>query len=311
MHYGQTTEKPRRTYAPKGPDMTEIIRSLADLSGRYDALFCDLWGCLHNGITPFPAAVAALQGFRAGGGKVILLTNAPRPKSSVIKQLYAMGLPRDTWDDVATSGDAAQAAMLSGAVGTQVHHIGAPKDEPFFTAFEEDLASLAAATTITRVPLDQATGIVCTGLADDLTETPEDYRAQLLYAKAKGLKMLCANPDLIVDMGEQRLYCAGALAQAYEAMGGEALYYGKPHPPVYDLARRRLGLDDPQILCVGDGINTDVQGGLAEGLDTLFVTGGIAAPEFGLDSDNPNKDLLEAWLEKHMLSPTFSIGHLR
>ena len=291
--------------------MTQIIRSLSDLAGQYDALFCDLWGCLHNGITPFPAAVAALQSFRAGGGRVILVTNAPRPKSSVVKQLDAMGLPRDTWDDVATSGDASQLAMLSGAVGTRVHHIGAPKDEPFFTAFEDDLRDLAAPTTITRVPLDQAQGIVCTGLADDLTETPDDYRAQLLLGKTMGLKMLCANPDLIVDMGERRLYCAGALAAEYQQMGGEALYYGKPHPPIYDLARRRLGLDDPRILCVGDGIGTDVQGGVAEGLDTLFITGGIAAKEFGADSANPDKGLLDTYLQNQQLSASWAIGHLR
>ncbi|PJF07908.1 TIGR01459 family HAD-type hydrolase [Pseudorhodobacter sp. MZDSW-24AT] len=291
--------------------MTQIIRSLADLSGRYDALFCDLWGCLHNGVTPFPAAVAALQAFRAQGGKVILVTNAPRPKSSIVKQLDAMGLPRDTWDDVASSGDATQAAMLSGAAGSQVYHIGAPKDEPFFTDFEDDLAALAATSTITRVPLDQATGVICTGLADDLTETPEDYRAKLLMAKAKGLKMLCANPDIIVDMGERRLYCAGALAKAYEDMGGEALYYGKPHPPIYDLARKRLGMEEARILCVGDGIHTDVQGGVGEGLDTLFVTGGIAAHEFGPDVENPDAALLHPWLEGHQLSATYAIGFLR
>jgi ribonucleotide monophosphatase NagD (HAD superfamily) len=124
--------------------MTEIIRSLADLTGRYDAVFCDLWGCLHNGQTAFPAAVAALQGFRSTGGKVVLLTNAPRPKSSVVKQLDGLGVPRDAWDIVVTSGDAAQMGMLSGAVGRRVHHIGALKDEPFFTDFAEDLAAYAA-----------------------------------------------------------------------------------------------------------------------------------------------------------------------
>lgn len=291
--------------------MTELIRSLSQIAERYDALFCDLWGCLHNGVTPFPAAVSALQGFRAGGGKVILVTNAPRPKSSVVAQLDSMGLPRDAWDDVATSGDATQAAMLSGAAGPRIHHIGAPKDEPFFTDFEDDLAGLAAKADIARVPLDQATGIVCTGLADDLTQTPEDYRGQLLLAKTKGLKMLCANPDIIVDMGEKRLFCAGALAQAYVQMGGEALYYGKPHPPIYDLARRRLGLDEARILCVGDGIHTDVQGGIGEGLDTLFITGGIAAQEFGQDVANPDKALLENWLSGHQLSATYAIGYLR
>lgn len=296
--------------------MTEIIAKLADVSAGYDAVFCDLWGCLHNGVAPFPEAVAALQGFRAQGGKVILLTNAPRPKSSVIKQLDAMGVPRDAWDDVVTSGDAAQYAMVTGAVGQKVYFIGADKDEPFFSDLSNDLQATAAQNPpIERVPLDQAEGIVCTGLVDDKTETPDDYRAILAAAKNRDLPMLCANPDIVVHMGDNLLYCAGALAQAYESRGGKALYFGKPHPPIYDLARRRLDLlgakRDAQILCIGDGINTDVQGATGESLDALFVTGGIAFDQFGPDSLNPNKDLLEEWLQKEMLSPTFSISKLR
>ncbi|MCU0904709.1 MAG: TIGR01459 family HAD-type hydrolase [Tabrizicola sp.] len=296
--------------------MTEIIRSLADLTGRYDAVFCDLWGCLHNGRAAYPAAVAALQGFRATGGKVVLLTNAPRPKSSVIKQLDALGVPRDAWDIVVTSGDAAQMGMLSGAVGRRVHHIGAPKDEPFFTDFAEDLAAYARTQpAIERVALKDATGIVCTGLADDLTETPDDYRAALLLGKTLGLPMLCANPDIVVDMGDRRLYCAGALAQAYEQLGGRTLYFGKPHPPIYDLARRRLSEagapSDPQILCIGDGISTDIQGGIGEGLDTLFITGGLEAERFGTDVDAPDPQLLADWLDGRELSPSFAMGRLR
>lgn len=295
--------------------MTEIIRALADLTGRYDAVFCDLWGCLHNGKAAYPAAVAALQGFRATGGKVVLLTNAPRPKSSVIDQLDGLGVPRDAYDLVVTSGDAAQMGMLSGAVGRRVHHIGAPKDEVFFTDFAEDLAAYAATQPpITRVPLRDAEGIVCTGLRDDLTETPDDYRASLLLGKTLGLPMLCANPDIIVDMGDKRLYCAGALAKAYEDMGGTALYFGKPHPPIYDLARRRLaqtGLTDAQILCIGDGIFTDIQGGIGEGLDTLFITGGLEADRFGPDVENPDPARLDAWLGAKELSPTFAMGRLR
>jgi HAD superfamily hydrolase (TIGR01459 family) len=168
---------------------------------------------------------------------------------------------------------------------------------------------------ITRVPLDQAEGVVCTGLADDLTETPEDYRATLLGAKARGLTLLCANPDIIVDYGDKRLFCAGAIAQAYETMGGTALYFGKPHPPIYDLARRRLcamtGRYEANILAIGDGIATDVQGGIGEGIDTLFVTGGIAAAEFGPDSANPDAGRLQAWLDAQQLSPSYAIGHLR
>ncbi|HSF63763.1 MAG TPA: TIGR01459 family HAD-type hydrolase [Paracoccaceae bacterium] len=297
--------------------MTQIVASLAALPRRYGALFCDLWGCLHNGVAPFPAAVAALQAFRAGGGRVILLTNAPRPKSSVVKQLERLGVPRDCWDDIATSGDAAQAALFSGAVGDRVFHIGPPKDNAFFTDIADDLGvSPDALARITRVPLDQAQGIVCTGPFDDLTETPDDYRARFLMAKTMGLKLLCANPDLVVDLGEQRLYCAGALAALYEEMGGTSLYYGKPHPPVYDLARNRLArldptLTDADILCVGDGIGTDVQGALAEGLDSLFITGGLSAAEFGPDTNNPDPALLHAWIARDGRDATWSMGHLR
>ncbi len=296
--------------------MTEIIRSLSDLSGRYDAVFCDLWGCLHNGQTAFPAAVAALQGFRKTGGKVVLLTNSPRPESSVIKQLDGFGAPRDCWDLVVTSGDAAQMGMLSGAVGHKVHHIGAPRDEVFFTDFANDLAAYAKTQpAIERVELKNATGIVCTGLRDDTTETPEDYRATLLLGKTLGLPMLCANPDIVVDLGDKRLYCAGALAQAYEEMGGTTLYFGKPHPPIYDLARRRLveqaGLTDPQVLCIGDGIFTDIQGGAGEGLDTLFITGGLEAETFGPDVEAPDHVLLLPWLTEKQLTPNFAMGRLR
>ena len=292
--------------------MTEIIARLADLGSRYDAVFCDLWGCLHNGKAPFPAAVAALQGFRSQGGKVVLLTNAPRPNTSVINQLDAMAVPRDAWDLVVTSGDATQYAMLAGMGGQRLYFIGAPKDEAFFTLLPDDAPD---APPITRVPLSQAQGIICTGLTDDLTQTPDDYRAELLQCKINGLPMLCANPDVIVDFGDKRLYCAGALAEAYAAMGGTVHYFGKPHPPIYDLARRRLsaltGRNETTILTIGDGITTDVQGGMAEDLDTLFVTGGIAATAFGPDPANPDAALLETWLAGHALSPTFSIGHLR
>ncbi len=296
--------------------MTEIIASLADLKARYDAVFCDLWGCLHNGKTPFPAAVAALQTFRAGGGRVVLVTNAPRSKISVIRQLDGMGLPRDAWDEVVTSGDATQYAMLTGAVGRRLFFIGAPKDEAFFSTFADDLADLAASQPpITRVPLDQAEGIICTGLTDDLTQTPADHRATLLQCKIHGLPMLCANPDVIVDFGDKRLYCAGALAADYAVLGGTVFYFGKPHPPIYDLARRRLaaltGGKDMAILAIGDGITTDVQGGMSEDIDTLFVTGGIAASEFGPDPANPDKTLLDQWLNEKSVSPTFAIGHLR
>ncbi len=296
--------------------MTQLIRSLSEISASYDTLFCDLWGCLHDGRRPFPEAVAALQAFRAGGGVVLLLTNAPRPKPSVIAQLDKLGVPRDCYDEVVSSGDAAQYALLTGAVGRRVHHVGPEKDLTFFTEVADDLrAATAAEPPVTLVPLTEAEGLVVTGLVDDQTETPDDYRATLLYAKTNRLPLLCANPDIIVDFGNTRLWCAGAIAEAYDAMGGQSLYFGKPHPPIYDLARRRLAAlpraaAEPRVLCIGDGIATDVQGAAGEGLDALFVTGGIAAHEFGQDPLSPDPARLIAWLEAQQMSPAYAIARL-
>jgi len=297
--------------------MPRMIAALAEVSDQYDVLLCDLWGCLHDGQRPFPAAVAALRAFRATGGTVLLLTNAPRPKPSVKAQLDGIGVPIDCYDDIVSSGDAAQYGLISGAVGRKVHHIGPQKDAVFFTDLSDDLRRLAAdEPPVSLVPLDQAEGIVCTGLFDDLTETPDDYRATLLYAKTQGLKLLCANPDIVVDLGATRLFCAGAIAQEYDRMGGQSLYFGKPHPPIYDLARRRLAalpgaVDEPRLLAIGDGVTTDVQGALSEGIDVVFVAGGIAADHFGADAENPDPALLQAWLNERQLTVTYSIGRLR
>lgn len=294
--------------------MTDLIQSLDQIAGQYEALYCDLWGCLHNGRAPFPAAVSALQGFRQQGGTVLLLTNAPRPASYVAAQLQRLGVPRDTYDLIVSSGDAAQYAMLTGAVGRKVYHIGPEKDGGFFTEFP---AELSGEPPVTRVPLAEAEGIVCTGPFDEMTETPEDYRATFLYAKTKGLKMLCANPDLIVDFGDRRIYCAGALAALYEEMGGEALYFGKPHPPIYDLARLRLTaakgreIESAAILAIGDGYNTDIEGAVGEGIDAAFVTGGIAADAFGADADAPDIGSLNAWLAQQPFVPRYAIAKLR
>lgn len=293
--------------------MTDIIASLATIAGRYDALFCDLWGCLHNGHAPYPAAVAALQAFRRTGGRVVLLTNAPRPARFVIATLDRMGVPRDAWDLVVSSGDAAQYAMLHGAVGHRVWHLGPAKDDGFFTDYPPEFAG----DHIERVALEEAEGIVCTGPFDELAEVPEDYRARLLHAREKGLKFLCANPDLVVDYGDRRIYCAGALAALYSDMGGESLYFGKPHPPIYDLARRELAAltgREPEaagILAIGDGIGTDILGAAGEGIDALFVTGGLAAEEFGADFENPDPARLRAWLAARQMAPAYSIGRLR
>lgn len=288
--------------------MTQIITRLNEISEQYDALFVDLWGCLHDGLQPFPDAVAALQEFRTKGGLVLLLTNSPRPRPSVISQLDQIGVPHDAYDEIASSGDASQAGMIAGLAGNRVYHLGPSKDDSFFTDFDDGVD----ASHISRVPLEEAEGIICTGLFDDATETPEDYRATLLYAKQKGLKLLCTNPDIQVDYGDRRIYCAGAVAALYTEMGGESIFFGKPHPPIYDLARRRLDAlkptSDDNILCIGDGIRTDIQGGLADGLDTLFITGGLAADELG---NNPERGVLQAYFERHQISPTAVTSTLR
>jgi len=290
--------------------MTQIITALSEISARYDALFVDLWGCVHDGVKALPEAVAALQEYRRGGGKVVLVTNSPRPRASVEVQLDGFGVARDSWDVIATSGDSARAAMYQGVVGSRVYYMGEDEETGFF----EPLKIQQNPVEIVQVPLDEAEGIVCLGPFDPM-ENPEVLRPQLLLAKQKGLKLLCANPDIVVDRGERREWCAGAVAALYTDMGGESLYFGKPHPPIYDLARRRLaalGSDVPTegILCIGDGIHTDVAGALGEDYDSLFITGGLAAEETKTDGQ-PDRDALQAYLAREQRAPTFVIGKLR
>ncbi len=288
----------------------QIIERLDQVGANYDALFVDLWGCLHNGITAYPDAVEALRSYRAGGGTVCLVTNSPKPRAGVEDQLVRMNVPDDCWDTIATSGDSARAAMLAGLVGEKIWFVGEPRDQVFF----EKMNLMPDAVDITQVPLDQAEGIVCTGPFDPFAD-PADLRPQLLMAKQMGLKLLCANPDIIVDRGESREWCAGAVAALYTEMGGESLYFGKPHPPIYDLARRRLAElgkapEASRILAIGDGITTDIQGAMGEDIDSLFITGGLAAAETATRTD-PDPAKLDAYLADKMIAPTFSIGFLR
>lgn len=291
--------------------MAQTISSLSEISDRYDILYCDLWGCLHNGLEPFPNAVSALQKFRANGGYVMILTNSPRPAPSVRSQLDQISVPNDTYDGITSSGDASLLALASGLVGQKIYHIGPDKDLCFF----DELPDIPNGDKIERVSLEQAEGIVCTGLIDDQIDTPEDYRATLLFAKQKGIKLLCTNPDIQVDFGDRRIYCAGSIAALFTEMGGESLYFGKPHPPIYDLARNRIAevrsFQEDRVLCVGDGINTDIQGGLGDGMDTLFITGGLAAEEFGNDPANPNPDKLVDFFSQTKITPDFVMPILR
>lgn len=291
--------------------MPRIVSSLAEVSDTYDALFVDLWGCVHDGVAALPDAVAALQAYRARGGKVVFLTNSPRPRASVEIQLDGFGVARDAWDTIATSGDSARAAMFRGVVGDNIYFMGTEDEK---TAFLRPIGVVKDARSITAVPLAQAEGIVCCGPLDSLAD-PAVNRPTFLAAKTRGLKLLCANPDIVVDRGGRREWCAGALAALYTEMGGESLYFGKPHPPIYDLARRRLaeidsGISDDRILAIGDGIHTDIQGAVGEDIDSLFITGGLAAAETGT-TDQPNPIRLKTYLESSGFQPTYSIGFLR
>jgi HAD superfamily hydrolase (TIGR01459 family) len=290
--------------------MTQIIASFAEISDNYDAAFVDLWGCMHNGIEAYADAIAAMQAFRAKGGVVVLVTNAPRPHGPISEQIDRLGIPRDAWDAMATSGDSARAAMFTGAVGEKVYFIGEPHDQSFFAPMQ----LIENPTNIEQVPLAEADGIVCCGPFDPFAD-PAVNRPDFLIAREKGLKLLCANPDIIVDRGEEREWCAGALAALYTEMGGESLYFGKPHPPIYDLARRRMAalghdVETARFIAIGDGIRTDVLGAIGEGIDSLFITGGLAAEETGT-TDQPDETKLQAFVAEQQLSPTYAIGYLR
>lgn len=287
-----------------------MIKSLDDVSDRYDALFVDLWGCVHNGVKAYTSANDSLKKYRAKGGKVVLVTNSPRPRSGVEKQLIKFGVDPKAWDLIATSGDSARMAMFQGAVGNKIYFIGTPYEESFF----EPLNVVKNPVNIERVPIDEAEGIVCTGPFNSL-ENLDVYFPDFEFAKKRGLKLLCANPDIIVDRGSVREWCAGALAKMYNDLGGESLYFGKPFQPIYDLARQRLSssgfkINDDRILAIGDGITTDILGAVQEGIDSLFITGGLASLETGT-KDQPDQGLLEHYLKEQKLNPAYSIGYLR
>ena len=286
--------------------MTRIIERLDEVAGGYRAVLCDLWGCYHDGIAPFPAAVAALRRYRAAGGIVVLLTNAPRPAAHVRRFLDAMAAPTDTHDAIMSSGEACLGALAEGRHGRRILYVGPDRDRHMLAD-----AGLAPAS------LDEAQAILCTGLENEAEETPDDYAGRIADWRARGLPMLCANPDIVVDKGEVRLWCAGAIARAYAQAGGEVVYFGKPHRPIYEMSfgllKRLAGAQvaPEEVLAIGDGISTDIRGARDYGLDALFVSGGLAARELGGDPERPDPARLEAWLAAEGERPDYAIGRLR
>ena len=244
------------------------IDRLADIATAYDALFCDVWGVVHDGVKKSPAAEAALIAARAAGVRVVLLTNSPRLSADVIAQLDLLNVSRDAYDAIVTSGDATQALIAKGP--RRIFHIGPERDTNIFDGLGVDLVAEA-----------EAEGIVATGLFHDEAETPDDYTPMLARMKARGLPMICANPDIVVHRGANLIYCAGALAQAFYELGGLTLLAGKPHAPIYAVARERVGVEPARVLCIGDGLFTDIKGAQNFGADALFVVEGIHGAELG------------------------------
>lgn len=246
------------------------------LSGTYPVWFCDIWGVLHDGVAPFPVTVDTLKRHRAQGGTVILVTNSPRSNAGVEKQLLEIGVDPASHDRIVTSGDVTQVLMkLHG--GGNVFHLGAARDHSIYDG-----------TGVSRVGLDEAQAVLCTGLFDDVNDQLADYEPLLDAMKQRGLAMICANPDKIVKKGDRILYCAGKLAEIYAARGGEVVMAGKPFAPIYDLAlaeaRRITGRDigRPDILAIGDGPETDIRGAADYGLDAVLVAEGVTDASEGL-----------------------------
>ncbi len=273
--------------------MTRLLDGLAALAGRYDVLFCDVWGVIHNGLESLPCPCAALAHWRAEVSPVVLISNSPRPCAPVMEQLDALGVPREAYSALVTSGDATRPLLAERAPG------------PAFAIGPERVQPLYEGLGLTFSGLDEAAFISCTGPFDDETETPEDYRGLFEQALARRLPMICANPDKVVQRGERLIYCGGALAELYRDMGGEAIMAGKPYPPIYQAsyaaAAAELGrpLDRARVLAIGDGVATDLAGAAAQGLDALFIAGGIHASETRGPDGALNADATRAFLASH------------
>ena len=257
--------------------MIPVASKLSDVAAPYSVLLCDVWGVVHNGVAPFPVAVDALVRARGAGKKVVLVSNAPRPSGEIPAQLARLGVTDKAYDLIVTSGDAAREilAQWSAAGEVRLHHIGPARDLPLY----EGLA-------VARAALGEASHVVCTGPFDDDTETPDDYAETLAEIARRRLPFLCANPDIVVQRGDRLIYCAGALAQKLEALGGAAIYPGKPHAPIYELALKRLAekagraFAKTEILAIGDGLMTDILGAERFAIAALFIAGGIDAACF-------------------------------
>ena len=259
-----------------------FIENLRDLAAGRDVILSDIWGVVHNGLESFPDACAALKAFRTQGGTVVLITNAPRPADSVQRQLRKLGVPDDTYDALVSSGDLTR-NYVAEHPNKAIFWLGPERDNSIHRGLDAAFA-----------PLERADYIICTGPFDDESESAEEYRGMMMQARERNLPLICANPDIVVERGDRLVYCAGAIAELYRELGGDVIFYGKPHRPIYEramaLAKERRGKDTPlnHVLAIGDSVRTDLAGAHAFGLDLLFLTRGIHSEEFaGIDQLDP------------------------
>jgi HAD superfamily hydrolase (TIGR01459 family) len=265
--------------------MPATISGLADLAPNYDAVLSDVWGVVHNGVEAFPSACEALVEYRRAGGKVVFITNAPRPSGPIVSMLDRLGVPREAYDGIVSSGDATR-TMIARYSGKVIHHVGPPTEDD----------ALYEGLDVTRGSAEDAAVVVVTDLDTD-DDTPEMYRERAEFWLSRKLKMICANPDRVVEHGDKIIYCGGALGDLYAAMGGMVLMAGKPYQPIYEEAYRLAGeaaghpLDKSRVLAIGDSVRTDATGAAQFGIDLLFVTGSIHAAE--LDAfGNPDPEAI-------------------
>lgn len=281
----------------------EIIENVDALAEKYPVILSDVWGVVHNGIEAFRPAVDALLRMKQQGKAVVLITNAPRPHGPVEEQLRSLGVPDEAYDCVVTSGDVTRDLISAGP--RKIFHIGPDRDMTLYDGLDVEV-----------VEEFEAAGVVCTGLYDDNTETPDDYAELLQRLRARNLPFICANPDIVVERGDTMIYCAGALARDYGQLGGRTLIAGKPHYPIYDASLaaaakvlgREVGVKD--ALAIGDGVMTDVKGAANMGIDLLFVTDGIHAAEYG-ENGKPEAERVVQFLEGHGFNPVAATVRLR
>ena len=276
----------------------------ATLARGYDVALCDVWGVVHNGAAATSEACDALAHFRKQGGTVVLITNAPRPGEIVARTtLDRLGVPRAVYDGIVSSGDVTR-ALIAARAGARVFHIGPERDLGLFDGLDAPFA-----------PLEDADYTVCSGLIDDTVETPQDYQDLIARMRARSLAMICANPDVVVERGDQLVYCAGAIADLYAAAGGDVVFAGKPYRPIYEQAlalaeaTRGKRAEHHRVLAIGDSVRTDVKGAAAFGIDCLFVIAGIHAEELGGRTD-PDAAALAGIFAAAGVTPKAVMRHL-